>query len=449
MESARSPRVLEFGEPAITVSEERLRLEVRGRWLSFEAWEEGRFLSRRVVRIKSQSRDRLELVVQRFGGHEAVLTLFDAARPSNEGLRQKGKRQAFGAVFRRMLQREFPGWRIHELSTEANLQESLSPAHPRAILRRGTAAIAAIAAPPGSDVDAALSFGLIWLDYLRRREQNTARCGGLRVNVAAHPKSTWPDSTGPPGRSQEVSRHGWTLHRAAIQGLAVFLPQGRVHTTRLRLRWLDPAAAQWMLFEFDDSGHSAPVDLRDCGNLDTHMEQASRRAASAGRLNPEALIEDQVRSQIRQIEADLRPEPVYGQVPAFAGCDRGIMDLLGISYGGRLTVLELKASESVHLPLQALDYWIRVQWHLERGDFPRHGYFPGLALSKQAPRLMLVAPAMRFHSTNERVLRFFDPRIEVEMVGVAPGWAGPVRVLCRDQRLHGAPTGPGMASGTE
>jgi hypothetical protein len=202
-----------------------------------------------------------------------------------------------------------------------------------------------------------------------------------------------------------------------------------------------------MLFGFDESGHSAPVDLRDCGNLDTDMEQASPPAASCGRLNPEAVIEDQVRSQIRQIDAGLRPEPVYGQVPAFAGCDRGIMDLLGISYEGRLTIVELKASESVHLPLQALDYWIRVQWHLKRGDFPRHGYFPGLALSKQAPRLLLVAPAMRFHSTNERVVRFFDPRIEVEMVGVAPGWTGPVRVLCRDKRQPGVGKQPRMATG--
>lgn len=336
--------------------------------------------------------------MERFGGRESLLTLFDAARPANGGLQQKGKRQAFGSAFRQMLQREFPDWRVAELSTDANLEASLSPSHPRALLRRGSAMLAAIAAPPHSDIDAVLSFGLIWLDYLRGREQHAA--GG----TAAH-----------------------------VQGLAVFVPQGREHTTTLRMRWLDPQAATWMLFAFDDAAHSSPVDLCDCGNLDTDMEQPGRVSATAP-LEPEAVIEEQIRSQIRQIEADLRPDPVYGQVPAFGGCDRGIMDLLGVSFHGRLTILELKATESIHLPLQALDYWIRVQWHLERGDFARHGYFPGLALQKESPKLLLVAPAMRFHSTNERVLRFLDPRIEVEMVGIAPDWVGPVRVLSREVR---------------
>ncbi|MBL8233929.1 MAG: hypothetical protein JNL98_35855 [Bryobacterales bacterium] len=391
--------MLEFGEPAIAISEERLRLENRGRWLSFEAWEEDRFLSRRIVRVKSQTRDRLELVAERFGGRESILTLFDAARPANGGIQEKGKRQAFGAVFRRMLQREFPGFRIAEESTEANLQESLSPAYPRALLRQGTAAIAVIAAPPNSDVDAVLSFGLIWLDYLRAREQ---RISGGR---AAH-----------------------------VQGLAIFVPQGHAQVTALRMCWLDANAAQWTLFEYSKSGHCSKVDYTDCGNLDTHVEPLAAGASSVGALEPEAVIEEQIRGQLRQIEADLHAEPVYGQVPAFAGCDRGIVDLLGVSLGGRLTILELKATESIHLPLQALDYWIRVRWHLERGDFQRHGYFPGIALSPQLPKLLLVAPAMRFHSTNERILRYLDPRIEVERVGIAPGWVGPVRVLFREPR---------------
>lgn len=391
--------MLEFGEPAITVSEERLRLENRGRWLSFEAWEEDRFLSRRIVRIKSQTRDRLELVAERFGGRESIVTLFDAARPANGGIQEKGKRQAFGAVFRRMMQREFPDFRIAEESTDANLQESLSPAYPRALLRRGTGAIAVIAAPPDSDIHAVLSFGLIWLDYVRSREQRVA--GGK----AAH-----------------------------VQGLAVFVPQGHAQVTALRMCWLDTDAAQWMLFEYDRAGHCSQVDYTDCGNIETHLEPVAAQASAVGALEPEAVIEQRIRGQIRQIEADLHSQPVYGQVPAFAGCDRGIMDLLAVSLGGRLTILELKASESIHLPLQALDYWIRVEWHLQRGDFARHGYFPGLALAPLPPKLVLVAPAMRFHSTNERILRYLDRRIEVERAGIAPDWVGPVRVLFREPR---------------
>jgi hypothetical protein len=48
-------------------------------------------------------------------------------------------------------------------------------------------------------------------------------------------------------------------------------------------------------------------------------------------------------------------------VPALSVGDRGLLDLLTLDRNGRLTVIELKADEDLHLPLQALDYWIRVR----------------------------------------------------------------------------------------
>jgi len=66
---------------------------------------------------------------------------------------------------RRFLSREFPQWRVESLSAEQDLEHSLSAAYPRAMLRKGASALAAIAAPPdGQDTDGVLSFGLIWLD---------------------------------------------------------------------------------------------------------------------------------------------------------------------------------------------------------------------------------------------------------------------------------------------
>ena len=44
---------------------------------------------------------------------------------------------------------------------------------------------------------------------------------------------------------------------------------------------------------------------------------------------------------------------------------------------GRLAVVELKADEDIHLPLQGLDYWSRVEWHHARGEFLKFGYFGG------------------------------------------------------------------------
>jgi len=37
-----------------------------------------------------------------------------------------------------------------------------------------------------------------------------------------------------------------------------------------------------------------------------------------------------------------------------------MIDVLTVTREGRLAVLELKAAEDIHLPLQGIDYWARV-----------------------------------------------------------------------------------------
>jgi hypothetical protein len=95
----------------------------------------------------------------------------------------------------------------------------------------------------------------------------------------------------------------------------------------------------------------------------------------------------------------------------------------------------VKASRDIHLPLQALDYWMRVKWHLERGEFAGRGYFPGVELRADPPRLLLVAPALDFHPSNETVLRFFSREVEVERIGVGIEWRQELRVMFRSPAL--------------
>ena len=57
----------------------------------------------------------------------------------------------------------------------------------------------------------------------------------------------------------------------------LYLPAGREKTTCLRLLFLDPAAAQYRAFVYDDEGLEERVDLRDYGNLDTRLEPYRRR----------------------------------------------------------------------------------------------------------------------------------------------------------------------------
>jgi hypothetical protein len=450
LKASRQPALLEPGEDVLPLGQGNFVLESRASRLVLQAWDEKRNLVRRVARIKAETRGRLELVVERFARREGSLFLIDLAHPAGAETGRRGPRRVFRERFREMLCRQFPGWKIEELSVEADLQHSLSPAYPRAFLKHGQTGWAAIAASPdAASAAGVLSFGAIWLDYLRRREP-----------------------------------------RMAIEGLAVFVPCGYEQPTCLRVLFLDPEAATWRVFGYSEQGFAVALEPSDFGNLDTRLEPCRRPAAPPPeleetaafdaieaiprpngsmslrvrgieftttaeaeelsrfrtpecedrnhplyRVQPEAWLESQVRAHIQQVHAALRPEPVYNQVPALAGADRGIMDLVAVDYAGRLAVLELKATADLHLPFQALDYWMRVKWHLDRAEFAEFGYFPGIELLREPPRLLLVSPALEFHPTTESILRFFSPHVDVERVGVGLEWRRRLEIMFR---LRGA-----------
>jgi hypothetical protein len=176
--------------------------------VTIEAWDEKRNLVRRVKRIVAERRGRLEIEVERFGGRGGQLTLADLDHPANRDASRRGARLKYRERFRRSLLRQLADWRLLELSTEPDLQHSLSPSYPRAFLRKGAAGLAAIGAAEDTlDPDSALTFGLIWLDNLRCRET-----------------------------------------RVAVQGLAVFAPAGKEGATCHRVRCLNPAAASCAVF---------------------------------------------------------------------------------------------------------------------------------------------------------------------------------------------------------
>jgi hypothetical protein len=119
-----------------------------------------------------------------------------------------------------------------------------------------------------------------------------------------------------------------------------------------------------------------------------------------------------VKTDVSMIDERLEPESAYSQVPAFSAADRAMIDILTLTRDARLAVVELKADEDIHLPLQGLDYWSRVQWHHERSEFLKFGYFGGRELSPQSPLLFLVAPALHVHPATDTILRYISPEIE-------------------------------------
>jgi hypothetical protein len=128
----------------------------------------------------------------------------------------------------------------------------------------------------------------------------------------------------------------------------------------------------------------------------------------------------------------------YSQVPAFSASDRAMIDVLATTRSGRLAVIELKADEDIHLPLQGLDYWARVRWHHARGEFTQYGYFPGRELAQEDPLLYLVAPALRVHPATDILLRYFSPEIEWALLGIDERWRDGVRVVFRKRRAKAA-----------
>jgi hypothetical protein len=149
------------------------------------------------------------------------------------------------------------------------------------------------------------------------------------------------------------------------------------------------------------------------------------------RMHPERWLESLVKTDVSVIDERLEPESVYSQVPAFSAADRAMIDVLTLTRDGRLAVVELKADEDIHLPLQGLDYWARVQWHHDRGEFLKFGYFGGRELSPLPPLLFLVAPALHVHPTTDTILRYISPEIEWAFAGIDERWREGVRVVFR------------------
>jgi hypothetical protein len=470
---AVEPAVLDPGEePLLLIAEQWDVSEWNGR-VVLQAWDRERNLVRKIIGLKEQRRDRLSLLVERFPKAQAELQVADLAAPHGRELERTTSRRAFGERFHLMLSREFPDWRIEEVSSEPNLEQSLSASYTRAFLCQGSTGIAVMGAAPGTASAGVLTFGLIWLDYLRRREKAA---------------SAWR--------------------------LLLFVPLGSEREVVFRAACISPAAIACQVFAFDEKDRAGVIDFADAGNVESTLPPCRRTpspnvenyvlenqalaahpdvdrvespdgsaslqirglefarvaggkltcgiskqrragvetvAAMAGEiarvrnpdaedrqhplysLNPEGWLESQVRAHPAAIDASLLSAPIYGQVPVFSGVERDVIDLLAIDHKGRLAVIELKATADLQLPFQALDYWLRVRKHLFAGDFERLGYFKGQVISRESPRILLVAPALEFHSTTETVLSALSPGIEVTRIGLAADWRSGLRVMFRLQ----------------
>jgi hypothetical protein len=420
---------------------------------------------------------------------------------------REAARRNYQRLLERALTRNFIGSKVEGLRSAMDLEHSFGPAYVRGRLLRGTAADAVIGvseAESGAMVDGVLTLGILWLDHCRQRGDGRRHFGGLKVVV---PAGTWRTTAERMAwlnhaaanfelftldeRSEELAPvdfrdmgnlesrlvHAFSAAAAiercevGIERLLALVPQAARERVEVRassasevgilLHGLEFARVRHGFaansfagkdeVTFGAGANETPLTEENeglCRDLLARL-MLSRHADgvhtdSLFRMQPEHWLEARFREGIAELLPGLRGDLMYTQVPALSVGDRGLLDLLTLDRNGRLTVIELKADEDLHLPLQALDYWIRVRALNDDRQpgvgnaggrplsaFERQGYFAGAEVSPLPPRLLLAAPALRIHPANEPVLRYFSPQVEWELIAVSEQWRRELKVVFR------------------
>ena len=462
-----SPALLEPGEKPLVLARDRFRLDItpKGAWL--EAWDEGRVWSRKILSAGTASGKKLKLEAFRFGKPNIPITLVDVADSRTAPAIDKTNRSAFAQQFRLFLHRHYGGWRCETFRSEAKLENSLSPLYPSALFTRGQEAIAAVAAPDRDTSFHALSFALVWLDWIRRRHgqicsrrlllylpESHARsvillareldrakldieiwlygAGGTEYLLDPHDVGNL-ESTLLPRYSRLGGPAWWQFFIARYKDIDTIEEADGSLSYRIRglefarLRTARSNSAPTLEYGLKRKRPASEVELpkletliREVLSLRQHA--ASDRANPVYLAEPERWLESQVRRNLGEIDAGLDPACVYGQSLGSLHGERSAVDLLAIDSQDRLALLELKATEDIHLPLQAFDYWLRIRHHLASQDFAGSGYFPGRQIGRNAPRVFLVSPSLHFHPTSEAILQWLPPACEITRVGINAGW---------------------------
>lgn len=477
--------------------------ESHGRCL-LQLWSEERNLMRTVVEVQQRAHC-LRVLTRRMGAAKPqALELVPTSDRRTPTARDAARRN-YQRLLERALTRTFIGSKVDGMRSAMDLEHSFGPAYTRGRLLRGTAAEVVIGvgeAEPAATVDGVLTLGILWLDYCRQHGDARRHFGGLKVIVPAGAWRTtaermaWLNHAAADfqlftldERSEELTpvdfRDTGNLESRLVHAFSAEAAIERCQSGIDRLLTLTPPAARERVeirprsatevalllhglefarvrhgvaahsfaredeITFGAGASETPLTGENealCRELFVRLflsrHADGMRTDALFRLQPERWLESRLRCGITELMPSLRGDLLYTQVPALSSGDRGMLDLLTLDRNGRLAVIELKADEDLHLPLQALDYWIRVRAlnddrHPAAGasrslsTFERQGYFAGVEVSPLAPRLLLAAPALRIHPANEPVLRYFSPQVEWELIALSEHWRRELRVVFR------------------
>lgn len=463
-----------------------LNYELRrsGKGALVHLWSSERNLTRRILRVKEQSPIRIVLEVQRFGRPNAARLEFVRTDSQRPGARIT--REEFRTRFSRFLAERFPDATIDSMTSAPDLEHSFSGVYVRGRMHEGLrehAIVAVCASESPAAIEGILTFGVLWLDWTRShaerrpveglrlfvpqgasrsvRERVLGLGSGVRVEMfefderEGHIRKMDPADAGNLN-SRLIPRADAQLlldaAQNAVERIRELAPPNpemmRSVTTRIVAGSREVAIcyrglgfAYWspdgLVFGVGDArepltDRARPRFARLLRDLNHYRSSLSEETGHPlYRAAPERWLETIVLEEPSRIDGRLDSRFLYSSVPAVAAGDRGVLDILGITLQGRLVVIELKASEDMHLPIQAVDYWLRVRRHQLSGDFQAYGYFVGREISPEPPLVWLVAPALRFHPAIETILKYLSPEIGVTRIGVCENWRRGVSVVLR------------------
>ncbi|MBZ5492718.1 MAG: hypothetical protein LAO76_17485 [Acidobacteriia bacterium] len=488
--ASRNAVVLEDGQVLFDLETAQYSLSSeKGRCL-LHLWSQERNTVRHVLDAELKN-GTLTLTVRRFGQARPIKMEICRDRDRRPPTAQKAARSRYARLLEHTLRRQMPGWSLDKgrLSTSMDLERSFSPVYARGLVRKDRSAFAVMGVnqqETQGSIDAGLTFGLLWLDACREREAGRSVVEGLRLYVPPKSSATLQirlahlnhaaakfqlfefDERDESSTQIDLADHGNIQTRlvrlpdaaqvrsrfaATISKIMAPAPQAeitlvsatelsfRLHGLELARVRLANAPGTFQVTEeviFGPPGYETRLNEETSPAFEEFIRIAVEGRSPSGdrrdplwRMYPERWLESLVFKNVAAIDSRLDPARVYSQVPAFSASDRAMIDVLTCTRDARLAVLELKADEDMHLPLQGLDYWARVHWHHSRGEFQQYGYFPGLQLSPQPPLLMLIAPSLRVHPATDTVLRYFSPAIEWSLIGVDERWREGIKVIYR------------------
>jgi hypothetical protein len=504
--------VLENGAVAFDLGQSKYSISGDYNKCLLHLWSAERNTVRRVLDAEVKN-GTLKLFVQRLGQARPTKLEICRERDRRSPSAKKIARSSYEQKLRRALDRHFPSFTVTRLTTAVDLENSFGPIYARGLLRQGQSAFAVLgvnASETQASIDASLTFAILWLETCRHSSAGKFLVEGLRLfvpqgcsalvrermanlNRAAakwslfelderHDALTEIDCTDrgnvatrlvqAPNESAALSRFADSIAR-----INTVLPNCEVavlSAAELAFRWrglefararIGAEAATFRSKQEIVFGLGAEARILDGGNFPLFLQLLTAirdtrhpygpRQHPLFRLRPERWLESLVVADVSVIDERLLSQSkdssmLYSQIPAFSAADRAMLDVLATTRDGRLAVVELKADEDIHLPLQGLDYWSRVAWHHARGEFPLYGYFTDRELSPEKPLLYLVAPALHVHPATDILLRYLAPEIAWEFVGIDEHWREGVKVVFRKRpEAHSSYTNADASSKTE